>query len=279
MTYASQELSTYGGAPVELYRFTRGITNIYNTNSDRDVPVGPVVYTRGWPLSRTEPEMSDETSRSSIKITTASTHPVAQMFIAGAPSEPIWVSIFRYHVGSTDSILLWQGKLRGVTWNASAGEATFECDPVEKVIGKGGFRQTYGPHCHKKLYSARCGVPEANFTTDFVVSGISTNNLTITATAFATKPDQYFRLGELYFPSYSTRVAVLSHVGQNIQIKQPVLGLLVGAAGRACAGCDHCYKLDATTFGTCKTRFNNLVNFGGWPFVPKKNPYAVSIEG
>jgi hypothetical protein len=183
------------------------------------------------------------------------------------------------HLGDTETVLLWQGKVHGVSWKASKGEATIECDSVEKVIGKGGFRQTFGPYCHKKLYSPRCGVPEANFTMDFTVFALSTTGFVVTALEFGSKANQYFRLGELYFPDLGAHALVVDHTGTTVTMKTPILGLVVGTHGRAIAGCNHVWKLADGSWGDCKARFNNLDNFGGWPFVPTKNPYEVSIEG
>lgn len=279
MTYDALEKSAYGGKPVELYKFTKGITLWRHTDGDRDVVVGAETYKTGWPISRTEPEMSEETTRSSVKITTAKDHPVAQLFITGAPYESVWVSIFRMHVGDSETILLWQGKVRGISWKASKGEAVIECDPVEKVIGKGGFRQTYGPYCHKKLYSPRCAVSEASFTTDITVSAINSTGFVITCPELGTKANQYFRLGEVYFPDLGARMMVVDHTGSAATLKAPIQGLVVGAHGRAIAGCNHIWKDGSGNWGDCKARFNNLDNFGGWPFVPTKNPYDVTIEG
>ena len=279
MTYDTLEKSAYGGKPVELYKFSKGATLWRYTDSDRDVVITSETYKAGWPISRTEPEMSEETTRSALKINTAKDFPIAQLFVTGAPYEPVWVSIYRMHIGDTEAILLWQGKVRGIAWKASKGEAIIECDPVEKVIGKGGFRQTFGPYCHKKLYSSRCGAPEASFTIDVTISNISASGYVLTAPEFASKPNQYFRLGEIYFPDLGARCLIVDHTGNQITVKAVMIGLAVGANGRAVAGCNHVWKLADGNWGDCKARFNNLDNFGGWPFVPTKNPYEVTIEG
>jgi uncharacterized phage protein (TIGR02218 family) len=280
VTYDATEKSAYGGKPVELYRFTQGTAVYRYTDGDRPVTKGTETFGIGWPLSRTEPEISEETTRSGVKITSSKDFPIAQMFITGAPYQSIWVSILRGHADApSEAILIWQGKVRGVSWKASKGEATIECDPVEKVIGKGGFRQTYGPYCHKELYSARCGVPEASFTTDIVVSAIGSTGFVITAPELAFKPSQYFRLGEVYFPDLGARVLIVDHTGSTVTLRSPILGLPVGAHGRVVAGCNHVWKLADGNWGDCRARFNNTDNFGGWPFVPIKNPYEVTIEG
>lgn len=279
MTYDALEKSTFGGKPVELYKFTSGATIWRFTDGDVDVAVGPETYSAGWPISRTEPEMSDETTRSALKVHVARDFPIALMFASGAPLEPIWLSLYRKHIGDSETILIWQGRVRGVSWKASKGEATIECDPVEKVLGKGGFRQTYGPHCHKRLYSARCGISEANFKTDAVITEILNNGFTLKAPEIASKPNSYFRLGEIYFPALSARALVLEHVGDYVTLRAPISGLAVGAKGHLVAGCNHVWKNADGSWGDCRSKFNNTDNFGGWPYVPTKNPYSVSIEG
>jgi hypothetical protein len=37
-------------------------------------------------------------------------------------------------------------------------------------------------------------------------------------------------------------------------------------------GCDH-------TRETCKDKFDNLANYGGFPWIPSKNPFANSVSG
>ena len=36
------------------------------------------------------------------------------------------------------------------------------------------------------------------------------------------------------------------------------------------AGCDH-------TVDTCDQKFDNVINYGGWPYVPSKNPFESGI--
>ena len=279
MTYDVNEKSAYGGRPVELYKFVMG-TNIWRHNdSDRDITIGAETYKTGYPLTRSEPDLSREEKHSQLKITTALNHPVALLFVTGAPYETVWVTVYRVHVGDSDPVVIWQGKIRGVSWKATKGEATFECYPVDTASGKIGFRQTFGPQCNKQLFTPRCGVSEASCSIDVTISNISTSGYVITAPELASKANQYFRLGELYVPSLGCRMQILDHTGQNATLKMPILGLTVGTACRACAGCDHVWKKADGTDGDCKAKFNNAINFGGWPFVPVKNPYSVSIEG
>lgn len=277
MTFAALDQSIALGAPCELYQFTRGALVWRYTSFDADVPVGPVTFVAGWPLSRDEPEMSEESKRSSLRIETSADFPIALLFREGAPAEPIWVSVFRKHVGDDETYLLWQGVLRNCNWTPASNKVEFDADPIEKVCGKGGFRQTYGPHCHKKLFSSRCGVAEADHTVPATLASLSADGFTATIPQASAKPNQYFRFGELLVLASQTRIMVLDHQGQTLRLKYPLRNVQPGAQLRLTAGCDHCWKLADGSWGSCKATYNNLVNFGGYPFVPIKNPFESGI--
>ena len=45
------------------------------------------------------------------------------------------------------------------------------------------------------------------------------------------------------------------------------IGVAVGSAFEAFAGCDR-------SFSTCQSKVGNALNFGGFPWIPAKNPLA-----
>lgn len=279
MTYAAHELSVYGGCPVELYKFTHGVDVWYLTGAERAIVAGTETYKTGWPLSRSEPEFSQETTHSELKIYTSQNMPVALLFSRGAPWFPVWVSVYRMHRDDTEKVLIWQGQIRSASWNLSEGTAELGCTPIETTIGKIGFRQACGPMCSKRLYSVRCGVSEASFTVSTTIATLDTTGTILTSPAFAAKPDGYYRLGEAFFQDLNARVQIIAHVGQTLTLRRPVVGLTVGLGVRAVAGCDHVWKKSNGDFGDCVAKFSNGSNFLGFPFVPAKNPYEVGLEG
>lgn len=60
---------------------------------------------------------------------------------------------------------------------------------------------------------------------------------------------------------------IVGHTGINITLVSPMPSLVPGQAVRLYAGCDH-----STT--VCKNRFDNLANYGGFPWIPGKNPFT-----
>jgi uncharacterized phage protein (TIGR02218 family) len=279
MTYDAKEKSLYGGAPVELYKFTSGVNIWRYTDADTDIIVGTDTYVTGWPLNRTEPELSQEAQHSELKITTYFEMPVAWLFRSGSPWQAIWVSVYRKHRDDAETVLMWQGKIKGVHFIPSKGEAEIICDPADKVLGKGGFRQTCGPQCSKQLYSTRCGVSESAYTVYGVVDSVDTTGYLVTSSSFATKPNNFFKLGEFYVQAMEAKVQIVAHTGNQITLKRPINGLLAGMSCRVCAGCDHVWIRANLTSGDCVSKFGNGINFLGFPFVPLKNPYEVGLEG
>ena len=305
MTYDAIEKSAYNGTPVELYKFTMGPYAWHYTDSDADVVDGADTYLAQFPISRTEPEISKETQKSDLTITTCKDFPIVQLFMSNNPPNKLWVTVFRMHSGDSahEKLVLWQGKIRGVKY-LPAGGVEITANPIEKIISKAGFRQTFSPYCFKDLYSDRCGLSSAIYAVPFTVTAISPDRCFITSPDFATKPANYFRLGELNIPRLFVHSMVLKHLAislDTVQLSVPISGLIVGDVGTALAGCDHVWRSKATADvitaaieggatvaeanlanppdGDCNIKFNNLANFGGFPFAPIKNPYEVSLKG
>jgi uncharacterized phage protein (TIGR02218 family) len=60
---------------------------------------------------------------------------------------------------------------------------------------------------------------------------------------------------------------ITQHSGDTVTLSSVLPGLAVGSAFEAFAGCDR-------SFSTCQSKFGNALNFGGFPWIPAKNPFA-----
>jgi uncharacterized phage protein (TIGR02218 family) len=122
-------------------------------------------------------------------------------------------------------------------------------------------RNLYAPTCLHTLYDSGCGVPRGTYATNGTVGAGSTASLINFAGALALHAQ-----GSIVFTSGASanlRATVKSAVaGASLTLIYPLP--TVPAAGdvfTVYAGCDH-------TSATCQTRFNNLANFRGFPYVP-----------
>ena len=277
MTYDAKESSAYGGNPTEIYEFVQSGVSHRFCNTEEALTVDGEVYSAAWPIERSEPELSDETTRSRLKITTARDFPLAIQFANGAPQQALWVTVSRVHRDDGEAVAIWQGKVRGVTW--SGGQVEFECEPVEAVIGKSGLRQTYGPSCSKRLYSPRCGVSEGAWQTLATLTEVNNGGAELVAPEFDALADGFFNGGEVAIGSLGIRALIVSHVGDTLTLKYPVASAEAGQTVIAVPGCDHLWTRANGGPGHCQARFANAENFGGFPFVPPKNLYLTGAEG
>lgn len=123
------------------------------------------------------------------------------------------------------------------------------------------------PSCDAKLGDARCGV-DLDGSPGYRVTGTVTsvtNRRSFTASGLAQAAD-YFKSGDVTFTSGlndGIRMEVKAHTtGGVIGLQLPMpFDIQVGDTFTIVPGCDN-------TKATCKTKFNNVVNFRGFSFVP-----------
>jgi uncharacterized phage protein (TIGR02218 family) len=122
-------------------------------------------------------------------------------------------------------------------------------------------RNLYSPTCVHTLYDSGCGVIRGTYSVNGVVGAGSTASLINSAVAAAGHVQ-----GSLVFTSglnANVRATVKSVIaGASLSLMYPLPSPpATGDAFTVAFGCDH-------TRGTCQGKFNNLVNFRGFPFVP-----------
>jgi uncharacterized phage protein (TIGR02218 family) len=125
--------------------------------------------------------------------------------------------------------------------------------------------QLYQAACSWALYDANCQADPANFVQGGVVAA-NTGNTALTFLTNLTNPDGWFTLGKIQMTSGVCAPqlrSIKNYQGGAITLMVPFVGgpPAPGDSFQAWAGCDR-------QMGTCATKFNNLMNFGGQPFIP-----------
>ena len=87
--------------------------------------------------------------------------------------------------------------------------------------------------------------------------------LTLTSSTFGDYDDGYFAFGELEW-DYKKRM-IAEHKGTKIKIRYPITDIASGQTVLVYPGCQG-------NIDICKNRFNNVINFGGHPYIPLDNP-------
>ena len=263
MSYVGFEESLEHGAPVEIYEFIQGILRWnYISGAESLVRLGQV-YTP-MPVSRDRIKQSSDIFKDSLRLSFPRDNAFASQYLGFAPEDVTTVTVLRGHVGDPDNeyIVYWKGRVVG----AKAGGNTIdvECESVFTSIKRPGLRARFEYGCRHALYLSGCNVNRELYKMTGRVLSIS-GGLEITVAGAALKPDGYFTGGMLVAPSGVPRF-ITNHIGDKVTITRPLPGLVGDMLANLYPGCDH-------LMSTCRTKFDNLPNFGGFPYIPSRNPF------
>ena len=260
MSYVGNETSLESGAPVELYQFTQGLQTWRYTSSASPVTYQSFVF-KPSSISRDRVKQTGDVFKDSLKIELPRGDAFANQFLGFAPDTVTGVTIFRGHAGDSEFIPYWRGRVAAAS--ADGNKITIDCESIFSSIRRPGLRARYELTCRHALYSPRCTINRDLFMTPGVA--ITVSGVTVEVAAAAGLPNGYFTAGILRGPDDATRF-IVSHVGSVLTLQRPMYTLAGGDSVRLYPGCD---KL----MSTCSGKFNNLDNYGGFPWVPARNPY------
>lgn len=266
MSYQDIESSLDQGNPVELYEFVQGTKRtLYSSNANGITKEG--IFYQPMPISRDRIKQSSDVFKDSLKLDFPRGDQFANQYIGFAPEDVTTVTIFRGHENDPlkQFIVYWKGRVVGA--KASGNKINVECESVFTSIKRPGLRARFEYGCRHTLYLPGCFVSKEAHKANGYVIGI-TRGVDIQVLAASAKPDGYYTGGMITTQDGTARW-ITHHVGQILTISRPIHGLSQGASLDLYPGCDHLKE-------TCRIKFNNLDNFGGFPYIPTKNPFGGS---
>lgn len=261
MSYRVIELSVERGAPVELYEFAQKTKRWTYASSADAVTHNHITYTP-LPIARDRIKQTNDIFKDSLKLKFPRSNAFASQFLGFAPDDVTTVTVLRGHQGDAEFILYWKGRVVGA--RAASNEITIECESVFTSVRRPGLRARFEYSCRHALYSGNCGVSQASHKHDGTVNSV-VGGLQVHIAAAATQPDGYLTGGMLITNDGTARF-LTKHAGEVVTLSRPIHTPLLGQEVSIYPGCDHLR-------GTCNAKFNNLDNFGGFPFIPKRNPF------
>lgn len=281
MSFSDQETSVESGAPIELYTIT-GSDTFYYTSSSEPYVLGDITY-EPVAMKRTAPTVSLKESSGNISIKFPFNNPFAARYLGGVPPSPDQVTIEQVHLGDSTAEVnpLWSGSVSSVKFAGT--EATVSLAGRMNILGGQIPTQTYSWMCDHNLYNNQCRVSEALFTFNFNVVSISSDGVTVTLSdqgqaAAEISSDVSFFNGGTFLTGVdgSQRMGVKFEATGNtneytLVLLVPLADLSAGQAITFTAGCDK--SIDACIF-----RFNNVENYGGFPYVPTLNPFTADSK-
>jgi len=252
--------------PIELYKFSMGDNNWYYTSADKNITYDEIEY-EAFPLKRGIIEQSPDLNRNSLKIETLRNFVIADFFKVSSPEKPILLTIIgfdRNEINEENYCILWTGRLMSCQWEELT--CTFFCESLLTMFKRPALKKHYQLTCPYTLYGSACGLNKDLYKYEGIVTSI--NHATIEINIGSTPNDNFFNGGFLQYES-PTGVPyfryIKSQIGNTLILNQVPYDLSINDTIYCYPGCDH-------TMNTCKDKFDNLPNFGGFPWIPQLNP-------
>jgi uncharacterized phage protein (TIGR02218 family) len=270
VTFAAFETSVESSQPIELYEITLGTATYYYTSAEDDMTVMSIDYV-ALPIKRGKLSQGPEEANRNVEIETTGSNVFVRKYIQSVPSERAKIVIKRLQRSDPQVITLFEGYVRSIAFSKNGRVATIAVTPAISAVSRTIPRYTYQGSCNHVLYGPGCDIPDTDpaFRYTGVVSAVDGAVVTVTGAGAFT--DGWFNAGSAESLAGFDARLILSQVGDDITLLLPFPYDTIGQSIVLLAGCAH-------DIVTCKNKFNNVINYGGFAFVPTKNPFDTGID-
>lgn len=253
---------------VELYAFEGTSGSFWLTPHEFDVEIGGQRYER-CPLERSALVLGAEAAKSALELRLPPDHALVRHLLQArltGEATAVRLRIARREAWGDYwrlSGTRWMGRVLGV--EVADDAARIRCESAQVSLKRIGLRRLYSRACSHVLYSAACGA------TPIAASATVTQTIGRSVEFAGGVPAAVAGMlagGWLQTPA-GARHMIVGESTAGVELLYPV-PLAVGISVTLTAGCDH-------STSTCHARFNNLANYGGFPFIPTKNPFSTGV--
>lgn len=269
MTFQAYETSLSSGQPILLFDFQLGSTHWLYCTADRDIVYQAGTYGAA-PISRSAPVQSSDVRRQTMRVTAPKDIAVASVFSQYPPGADMLLKVTVLHRTDPDvqGVVDWIGRVIAPEWRGA--EVEFACEPVYTSVQTIGLRRRWGLNCPHVLYGTACGVDRNAFRVTATIGSVSGFN--VTSSGFVAPAGLSFNGGYLEWQAaagYFERRSIDAVSGTTLTLAYGSSDLVPGLVVFVYPGC-------ARTMTNCNA-FGNILNYGGQPNIPTKNPMDGSI--
>jgi uncharacterized phage protein (TIGR02218 family) len=268
-TFKEADTSVSLGAPVEFYKFSGELGNYFYTNDSVPHTYKGDVYLPEN-ISRTAIEITSVLdSIVTVDVELPVTNKLAQLYCLVNLPTFLNVEIFRWHRETdieVETKRIWSGQSTG--YKISDNWATIETSSrLHANLNLSTNQVTCQAQCNHRLYDSRCKLNPNDFkwnTTALIIKGtkIFVEN--------DQNEDHILKLGKLVVDRTGENRIITDNMSNTITVIYPFIDIVPGEPVSIYMGCDKAYS-------TCIEKFNNVVNFGGFKWLPIDNPFNGGI--
>lgn len=263
MSFNSFEKSQSNASIVELYEFAIGPARYRYASTEYDFVLSLLTY-KASQIKRSKIKQSSNMHKDGITLTVQSSFELAKLLLNPLIDDTINVTVFRGHASDPDKnfIAYWLGRVVGCA--VSGSEVEISCESVFTSIKRPGLRARFEINCRHTIYNSGCNATFIENASSAVVSAV--NGSVVDIVTSEVYPSGYFT-GGIATTSNGSVKHIANHVGDKLTFFQPPTDIRVTDRLVIAPGCDR-------SLAQCKYRFNNLDNFGGFPYIPIVNPFS-----
>jgi uncharacterized phage protein (TIGR02218 family) len=215
------------------------------------------------PSAITRTEISIELTNAEVRLDLPQDTYPFKYFVLNSPSSEVEITIYDFSSGFE----IFSGIVTQVVFDRNKKQVTATLKRKEAVFDSIVPYRTYGTSCSFILYEGQCGISKQAHTISTNVFTVSQNRDSITSTTLSTVANGTFMGGSINTDLGETAY-ITSHIGNTVTLDTILLDIPTTISFSK--GCDK-------SLSQCESKFNNLANFGGFPFIPTKNPATESI--
>jgi hypothetical protein len=265
MTVADKESSADQGNPVELYLFTygSGLSYFAYTDAELSISYGGKTY-EPIAIERSAVSSSGSLDKSQMSVNMPKTASLVDLFLIYPPSRVVTLTVFRGHVGDSQFIATWSGRV--ISKETKEDIATFGCEPASTSMNRNALRRNAQYGCGHALYRAPCGANRTAATVSSTPTSVNSETIFLpTGWNGAHSVSSY--LGGLVKWTFgdTEERSIISASANSITISGFARNLTPGVLISISRGCPR-------TIAGCESH-NAIQSFGGMPWIPRRNPY------
>lgn len=277
MGFYDDELSVETSQPREYYRIQHGFDSSGNAatvyrlaSGDRDVTYNGETFT-ATPVARGEWLVSPITGDVDFVLTLPANHALARRYVAvgGVPPQQVLVTVYRIQLNSMQPIQVWMGYVTSLAFEDHVAKFRVPSRTQQSMLRRLPIR-TVRTDCPYVLFDSQCGLSRAAY--QCLAGTTFVDGRTVWVNTVNSNPDQYYRDGELVMTDTGERMTIVDQKGLVLTLQQPIAELKFGKAVTLYPGDDH-------QRSTCRSKFNNVANYGGLPDRPTRNPFMPGNAG
>lgn len=180
------------------------------------------------------------------------------------PAICVYVRI--YTKNENKEINLFYGRVSSCSFDLENGTAKLKLITLKAMLKTKVPTRTYSRSCSHDLFDEHCALIKDKFALILSPDDVelSDNKQVITSAKLMQFKSGYFDNGYITYAKFASHI--ISNKENIINLLFPINFKEVGVL-KVYPGC---YKI----INTCKNKFNNVENYGGFAFVPKKNPVS-----